>query len=280
MGLTLGIGAVAVATNSSGRPAGHRPSVTEFNLPGDAAPTLAIAASANVPQTEPSSAAAAVTAFLTAEVADRPADAFVLLDTASHADFVSPAGWQSKRAERLVPTGFRIEGTSASSGSTEVVVAMEHTATLDPFIGLVPARSTQVVRVVQESGRWRVTATPARIEPSYPSDSGAAPAVAEWVEALSNCDRATATTLQVPVGLVGSPFYADQPCREQGLWRSGPVEPATGARLGPLFASYGAEVATWARLVRVDGPKTDFYAAVAPIGDAWRVMGVLAADGP
>ncbi len=42
----------------------------------------------------------------------------------------------------------------------------------------------------------------------------------------------------------------------------------------PYLSTFGPEVQTWARLVPVQGPKTRFAVVVAPLGDAWRVLGV------
>jgi hypothetical protein len=41
----------------------------------------------------------------------------------------------------------------------------------------------------------------------------------------------------------------------------------------PYVASFGPEVAGWARLVPVQGPGTRFFAVVGPLGDNWRVVG-------
>jgi hypothetical protein len=120
---------------------------------------------------------------------------------------------------------------------------------------------------------------PVRADPVFPDDTGVVPAVRAWVDRLERCDRRGAAVFEATRSLVGSPYYAARPCKERGTWKvTGPVD-TTGVDLQPFVSAFGSDVTGWGRLVRVEGPQTTFDAAVAPIGDAWRVMGVQAAGG-
>ena len=46
-----------------------------------------------------------------------------------------------------------------------------------------------------------------------------------------------------------------------------------------LVEAYGPDVGSWARLVPVRGPQSHFLAAVAPLGEHWRVIGVTSDGG-
>jgi hypothetical protein len=56
------------------------------------------------------------------------------------------------------------------------------------------------------------------------------------------------------------------------------VRPLAQVDAAPLQTSFGADVVTWARTVQVDGP-VPLRAVLAPLDDAWTVVGVLAPAG-
>jgi hypothetical protein len=45
------------------------------------------------------------------------------------------------------------------------------------------------------------------------------------------------------------------------------------------LAAFGPGITSWGRLVPVQGPTSRFLAAVGPLGDDWRVLGVLVDGG-
>ena len=49
-----------------------------------------------------------------------------------------------------------------------------------------------------------------------------------------------------------------------------------GPAARPFTAAYGSGVGHWARLVPIVSPQGRFFAAMAPLGEAWRVFGLLA----
>src|SRR5438270_373715 len=99
-------------------------------------------------------------------------------------------------------------------------------------------------------------------------------------QASAACNRAAAAALEGVANLTGPEDLWAAPCSERGEWTvAGPVitldrAPDTEA----LVEAYGPDVGTWTRLVPVRGPRTHFLAAVAPVGDDWRVIGA-ASDG-
>ena len=81
--------------------------------------------------------------------------------------------------------------------------------------------------------------------------------------------------LQAAPHLYGPANLPARPCRERGRWTAGAaltLDHAADAQT--LLAAFGSDVFTWGRLVPVQGPRSHFYAALAPIGEEWRVMGV------
>jgi len=156
----------------------------------------------------------------------------------------------------------------------DVTVELTHPAAIDPFAGLVPARTVEVWRARSEGGGWRVAADPVSVRADLPSDRRAADAVTAWVQRLVGCDRQGAAALQAGGELYGPADLAEAPCRQRGRWTvAGPQRFDQAAEPEPYVAAFGAEVSSWARLVPVQGPGTRFHVVVGPLGDAWRVLG-------
>ena len=287
-GLTVGVlAAVGIAVaGHHGTHAKTTPSATKLNLPaGPRAPHADTSASATLvagPPVHADTPRAAIEAFLGAEAAGHPERAYPVLASSSLTRYSSVADWVAKQATLLLPVSFTIGGDTAVAGQRDAVdvqVTETHRPSLDPFAGLVPGRTRQVLRAVHEIGSWRVLADAVRIDPVFPDDTGVVPAVRSWVDHLEKCDGRGAAALEASRNLVGSPYYSDRVCKERGTWKvTGPID-TTGVDLQPFVSAYGSDVAGWGRVARVEGPHTTFDAAVAPIGDAWRVMGVLAAGG-
>jgi hypothetical protein len=96
------------------------------------------------------------------------------------------------------------------------------------------------------------------------------------VERLAACDPRAAQALQAARHLYGPADLPARPCGERGRWTAGAaltLDHAADAQT--LLAAFGPDVLTWGRVVPLRGPRSHFYAALAPIGEEWRVMGVL-----
>ena len=232
---------------------------------------------------EPAGAVGAVEAFLQPLADGHPELAYPLLDAPSRARYSTPAAWARAQVDRLQPVTFEVLGSRPSPdvpGAVEVDVAATHNPSLDSSRGLVPARSQSVWLVRREGDAWRVDADPMSFHPVLPAEAGATDIVQAWVGRLAACDSAGAAALQVRPNLYGPAGLIQVPCQKRGTWTAGA---AVGLDKTPdpkvFLAAFGPGVATWARLVPVRGPGSNFLAAVAPMGDGWEVMGV-AVDGP
>lgn len=282
-GLALGVGGIALFDKDSEpvyKPG--TPSVTAFSFAttvpegpprqAEAVPVLDV---------EPANARAAVAAFLQPLADGRPAGAYPLLDEASRDRYPTLASWIRAQADRAAPVTFSVGASRTSTerpGAVEVDLSATHRSSLDSVRGLVPAQSTSVWLVRLENDAWRVSGDPLAFRPVLPGDSAATAAVQGWVSLLAACDAPAAVALQATPNLYGPASLARTPCEKRGTWTAG--EPLGLDRTPDpraFLAAFGPEVGTWARLVPVNGPGGRFLAAVAPIGDGWKVMGVAVA---
>jgi hypothetical protein len=281
LGLAIGLGAaLALQRQHDGRRAAGQPASVSRLPPGVGGAGASAAAPVAGPQAAaPSgptmrSGRAAVEAFLAARARGDAAGAFAQLDRAGRTHYGSPARWAEEQADTPAVRGFRIESQRAAGNAVEVTAEVTHPPAIDPFDGLVPGRTVEVWRVHPERGGWRVEAEPRSVRPLLPADTTASAAVAAWLRDLAACDRPAAARLEVGPDLYGPVDLRAVPCERHGSWTAGkprplgdPIDPQ------PYVASFGPEVAGWARLVPVQGPGTSFFAVVGPLGDSWRVVG-------
>ncbi|MDP8959659.1 MAG: hypothetical protein M3N51_10820, partial [Actinomycetota bacterium] len=171
--------------------------------------------------------------------------------------------------------GYRVEGVREEAGQVQVETLMELEPGLDHVMGLVPARAEGIWVSQEESEGWRVLLDQSALRPLYPEEEGAAEAVGHWVRARQGCGEGR----QHPAGLLGVPSLADQLCGSQGEPRLGQVGQVEQLEAAPFLAAFGPEFQQWARVVPVAAP-VPLRAVVAPIGDGWTVIGVLAAEQP
>ena len=225
----------------------------------------------------PGSAGAALEAFMRAEATGESSVSYALLTSSSRARYPTPGAWVAARPNRLRPAAFCLRSVrSVATDAVEFEVAATHRSSLDPFVGLVPARSNQHWLVHRERAGWKVPSGPQRFEYLLPGDQTAAQAASAWVERLASCDPRAAQTLQAARHLYGPADLPVRPCRERGRWTAGAALTLDhAAEAQTLLAAFGSDVLTWGRVVPVRGPRSHFYAALAPIGEEWRVMGVL-----
>lgn len=278
-GLTLAA-ALWAAGGSSG--SGIAPSVTSLPLgevltPGSLPPDSSAGArslAAAAPGTEPANAAEALATFLEALRVGDDRSAYALVDAASRADHPTLAAFSRSLADRAIPLAFDIGNSSSlGSGGTAIAVSATHEPGIDPFRGLVPGRSESVWTVSQQDGLWRVASEPTQFRAVLPPDSAAREAVQSWLSLLARCDRPGAASLQAFPDLYGPADLPGLPCARGGAWTAGDagtieIVPDPSA----LLAAFGAQVSTWARVVPVRGTGASFLAAVAPMGESWRVI--------
>lgn len=288
LGLTLGVGGALLLWRDDGG-AKPVPSAARVQLPesvpqpgprpisGDPVPAPAV---------EPSSAREALTHFFQAQV-DRRADAAYALITAdSRRRFPSLSTWETGAVDRLVPTAFEMTAERPSEvdrgQAVDIEVNARHQPALDTFSGLVPGRARETWRVWREADRWRVDPEPVKAVPVLPLDQAAEDVVRAWVAQMEACDADGARALQVSSLLYGPIQLGQAPCKERGAWEVGfTTRFDASPDNGTYVAAFGPGIGSWGRLVPVKGPRSHFFAAVGPLGDEWRVIGVLVdgADG-
>ena len=197
LGLAVGIGATLAVSGLRG---GGDPvaSVQRLDLP--ATPATTAPAGKGTGEATPvvaGTARAAVQRFLKATAREDFTAAYRLLDAAGRKRYPSAARWTRAQAARTAVTGVRVGAAKPAGGRTmDVTVRLTHPAAIDPFAGLVPARTVEVWRARSEGGGWRVAADPVSVRADLPSDRRAADAVTAWVQRLIGCDRQGAAALQ------------------------------------------------------------------------------------
>jgi hypothetical protein len=275
-GIAVGVG-VTLAAAGLGGGAGRAASVQRLDLPaGAAAPAAATPDGAGTAApVRAGSARAAVQRFLQAGADGDFAVAYGLLDQAGRKRYPSLARFTRAQADRAEVTAVRVgRERRAGDARADVTATLTHPAAIDPFAGLVPARTVEVWRASRQDGRWRVAAEPVSVRADLPADDRAPEAVTAWVERLLGCDRQGAAGLQAGAGLYGPADLAELPCRERGRWTVAAPESFDAAVEPEAYvAAFGPEVGSWARLVQVQGPRSRFSVVVGPLGDAWRVLG-------
>jgi hypothetical protein len=274
VGIALGVGATAGLAGIGGR-AERAASVQRLDLPAGAAGAAVPGRAPAAAPVRAGTARAAVQRFLEAVAAGDHATAHGLLDQAGRRRYPTLARWTRAQADRAAVTGVRVGAERpAGAAGAEVSVTLAHPAAIDPFTGLVPARTVEVWPASRQGGRWRVAADPRSVRPVLPDDHRAPETVTAWVRRLLGCDRRGAAALQAAAQLYGPADLAEAPCRRPGRWTVAAPEGFDAAVEPEAYvAAFGPEVGAWARLVPVEGPGTRFSVVVGPLGDAWRVLG-------
>ena len=283
IGLLLGFAVAALLFRDEG-PSNFSgaPSVETVDLPAGGAIASVTPTTVPAPIAEPATAPEALEQFLTAERERRGESSFALLDATTAGEFGSVAAWTSQRANRLLPETFTITSVTPTVAGADVTIAAQRTPAVTPLTGLVPARSEEVWRLDRSTGAWRVQrGRAAEVRPLLPPDAAAQVVAASWLERAAACDDEGRKALQLPGELLGSPALAAGPCDR-------PDSPSVGGTAVPLaevsnstvfVSAFGPGVGRWARAVAVDGDPR-FTIVLAPLGDEWRVMGVVADASP
>jgi hypothetical protein len=179
-----------------------------------------------------------------------------LLDQAGRRRYPSLARFTRAQADRAPVTSVRVgRQRPVGRGRAEVTVTLAHPAAIDPFAGLVPARTVEVWRASRQGGRWRVAADPLSVRAQPPGDDRAPEAVSARVERLLGCDRAGAAELQAGAELYGPADLAELPCAERGRCTAAAAEGFDAATEPEAYvAAFGPERAApgrgWRRAAR------------------------------
>ena len=253
LGLAVGVGATLAVHGLGGRPE-RAASVQRLALPAGAAPAASSEGGGAVAATPVTAgtARAAVRRFLQASADGDLAVAYGLLDRAGRERYPSLARFTRAQADRSPVSAVRVgREHRAGGGRAEVTVALRHRPAIDPFAGLVPARTVEVWRASRQDGRWRVAADPVSVRAELPGDDRAPEAVSAWVERLLGCDRAGAAGLQAGAELYGLADLAELPCTERGRWTvaapRASTPPSSRSPMWPPSAPRSAPGPGWSR---------------------------------
>jgi hypothetical protein len=114
------------------------------------------------------------------------------------------------------------------------------------------------------------------VEPRFADESGALAAARTWLAQRIGCAPAE----EYEGGLLGNPGLAESLCGESGpveVGQPGPLDDQIDAT--QFIGAFGPEFEQWGRAVTVESP-TSLRVVLAPVGDAWVVIGVLPAGEP
>lgn len=278
--LALAVGGTTLAVRSTDKAQAQQPTVASFDLPGSPgnAAFADLAAAPALPAATASAPKAAVTAYLTALARGEDRATYALLPPATRARYASLAQWSFALRDSARPLSFTVFGRAvATTGGVAVPVQLRQAPKLDPIAGFVPARAAATYLAVPGTAGWQVQPEPIDSLAVLPADPGASRAAQAWLTARIACDDRATRAAQVADRLLGAADLTAAPCKLRSSWRIGAVERLEeGPAARPFTAAYGSGVGYWGRLVPIVSPQGQFFAAMAPIGDQWRVFGLLA----
>lgn len=261
---------IAAAGCSSGRSAiGPASTVVPSSgvpTPSTTAPRPAV--TSNVERTPKETAERAVIALLEAEMVGDHTTSFALLSSASLASYPDAEAWARRRRDTAAPTKF----TTETVNGVDITLLVEHTPTIDPFVGLQFAQERQTWKASNESGGWLVEPDPL-VAPIIPAATGASDTALKWAIARQACDEAGTLALQAVSNLFGLSAGAPALCGATGTVAVGAVISASpGPQTAALVAQYGSDVLAYVRAVPVQGVAQPFVLLLVPIGEEWRVV--------
>jgi hypothetical protein len=275
-GVALGLGVAVGASALTGSE--NTPTTFGRSATGDSASLLDADRVAEVqgPRTRADSPQAAVEQFLAAEAASDHDASFALLADDVRLEYGTAEAWAADHPDALPPvTGFALDGeTTGGGGRAEVPTVTTYRSSLDPVVGLVPARARTRWVAVEEDGGWAVDVAATTQETVLPPEGDAVKAVQAWAEEQQRCGAPE----QYEGGLRGRSDLAAALCGAKGALRATEVGPLSEIDAPPLQNSFGAEAVSWARTVALEGP-VPLRAVVAPVDDRWLVIGMLAPRG-
>jgi len=211
----------------------------------------------------------AVFALLAAEQALNHEASFQLLSSVGRKAYPSLAVWTRRRRDEARITGFVREVVKGP----DVVVLVEHTPGINPFVGLRFAQEHQTWHTRKQLSGWLVDPDP-QIEPIVPSDAGVTAVATGWVSARQSCNDAAARERQAAGTLIAVSAGAAQLCgASAGAASVGlPSVAEPGPQTADLVAQYGGGVLKYVRIVRVSGLTKPFTLFLVPFGNSWRVL--------
>jgi hypothetical protein len=209
----------------------------------------------------------AVTGLLEALVAQDADRSYSLLSAYDRAAAGSLASWRDRLAVLPQVVDFHVTGSGPADVTTDVVFEPR----LDEVGGFVPEQARATWTTVEEDGGHRVAYADSTFEPVLPSDAAATQAAQRWVTEQQACREGETYA----GSLLGQPTLTDALCGSAGMFRAGAAEDLERFRDPTLVLNaFGADAATFVRVVPVDGP-VPVQVALAPLGQDWEVIGVI-----
>lgn len=279
--LTVGVAGTIALKVTADRPEAPQASISSFSFSSASPDSPQFPSPEMVVISEPSTGEDAIQAALGARVRRDARTGWALLDQEARKRYPVVAMWEAAQADLPPPTAFEVLSKVRASTYVDVTLLVRRLPVVDHALGFIPARATEVWRASQEQGRWRVGDAPQSSTPQIPAATGAAPAVARWLDAVGSDPTAAAAEENSGV-LLGPRDLLEAPAKEPGRWKViGPVQGLDSgvAEVGALVAAFGSDVDVFVRLVPVAGPSGRGYVAVVPLENRWFVAGLLSPEG-
>ncbi len=237
--------------------------------PAAAAQAVELAPPAPVVASPASSATAAVTRFLDAEIDRDLAASLALLGDTERARIGSTEAWTLQHDQMPRMLGYDLVATEGD----EVTVRLELEPRLDEVTGFIPARATATFVTERRADGWLVDFDRTELIPELPDEAGATVAAEAWVAARQGCSDAA----QYPGSLLGQPDLADTLCNDDGTYTAAGIE-ALDRFVDPtvIQAAFGPDATDFTRVVQITGP-SPLQIVTAPFGEDWMVVAIAAA---
>lgn len=209
--------------------------------------------------------------FLDAEANGDFEASFDLLVSEDREEFGPEASWRRQHADLPPISGHEILDVREVDGRVEVVTDVTLVSSLNEFTGLTPASGRATWTVGEEDGGWRVRYSDSVLEPRYPDDAPVVDTALAWASARQSCDPAPPEHER----MLGIPRLGLALCGSDGRISAGEMaDLPEGADAEVFLSAYGPDVYSWSRVVPLAGP-VPMRVVLAPIGDAWQVIGIM-----
>jgi hypothetical protein len=268
--LRLTVATVALVGVSATACSGHSARTAVHQVPAVPAPrgtaTPFVTAPANDPVAAPAgSPEEAVQRYVTAEAAGDDAASFALLSDDERRRVGSLAAWADEASDRLPIDRIDHVTLDGSTVVTEATLA----ARLDET-GFVPGAARIEWRPVHVEGGWLISPSATTVTPHLPDDDGARAAVQTWLDAR----RSGQTTGQYEGNLLGQPTLVER-VSSAALRAGAPTHLESSPDPQVAINAFGPDASRFVRAVPVDGVGR-LVVLAAPLGDAWKVVGIEA----
>ena len=222
--------------------------------------------------------AEAVRRFLDGEISGEMATSFAQLDQSSRQSIGRVDDWEASAGEHPTYVSYTITGETAD----EVVVEARLKPRVDALHGVTPGSATLHFGIASEDGGARISLDGTKIDPHYPDRAGAGAIASAWVAAAQKCPTAGAdggvAGLEYDGSLLGTIGLAESLCNTTGTPRAAKTQGLDGlADPSAVLSAFGGDAPGYTAVVTVDGVvgRPAFQVALAPLGDAWVVIGAF-----